>query len=273
MQLGDAATWVAAIGTVGALGFTAYTVRRQVDREHRADDYQRRLYAKRVSITIENQPRHAEVLNNGPDTIYNVGVYIRARASGTVVAHGGNLQNFIAPGAIESFNFTLTEATNSSLPDSVCFVQFTDANGYRWNRYMMGLLEEVDQIPNPDGDQGRARAKLVRLSVVEPFKSFDVVNGSPETIYKVRVYTVDKSSNEIVADSGAAVETITSGQHHRFNLAATGVISGMSPDVYCIAEFIDVSGRWWQRYMLGRVDEIGPMPTLVRRRRLWRAKI
>jgi hypothetical protein len=40
-----------AIGTVGALAFTAYTVRRQVDRERRADDYQRRIYVNRVSIT------------------------------------------------------------------------------------------------------------------------------------------------------------------------------------------------------------------------------
>src|SRR5215467_1301262 len=270
MQLGDVATWVAAIGTVGALAFTAYTVRRQVDRERRADDYQRRLFAKRVSITIENQLQYAEVFNDSPDTIYNVGVYVRARASGSVIARGGNLQNFIAPGAMNRFRFMPTDASDSSMPDSVCFVQFTDANGYRWNRYMMGLLEEVTQIPNPDGDQGRAYAKLVRLSVVERFKSFDVVNGSPETIYKVRVYTVDKSGNEIVADSGIAAEAIASGQHYRFNLAATGAVSAMSPDVYCIAEFIDVSGRWWHRYMLGRVDEIGPMPALVRRRLPWR---
>lgn len=54
MQIGDAASWAGAIGTVGALAFTAYTVRRQVDRERRSDDYQRRIYANRVSITVES---------------------------------------------------------------------------------------------------------------------------------------------------------------------------------------------------------------------------
>jgi hypothetical protein len=62
------------VGTVGALGFTAYTLRRQVDRERRADDDQRRMYAKRVSLSIVEEPlRMAEVVNGSPDNIYMEG--------------------------------------------------------------------------------------------------------------------------------------------------------------------------------------------------------
>jgi hypothetical protein len=270
MHLGDAASLVGAIGAVGALGFTAYTVRRQVDRERRADDYQRRMYAKRVTIRIENSPERAEVFNDSPDTIYRVGVYVRTRSRGSVIRHSGGLQNLIAPGAKKDFNLMRTYPGDSSRPDSVCFVQFTDANGYRWNRYMMGLLEEVEQMPNPDRDQGRANVKLVGLSVVEKsFMSFDVINGGPEAIHNVHVYTVDKLSREIVADGGAVVRVMDPGEHRRFDLAATGPSSAMSEDVYCIAEFIDASGRWWNRYMLGRIDEIGPMPALVHTHRRW----
>jgi hypothetical protein len=270
MQLGDAASWASAIGTVGALGFTAYTVRRQVDRERRADDYQRRIYARRVSVTIENLRTRAEVFNGGPDTIYNVGVYIRARSSGSVILHGSGLQNFICPSAKQNFSLVRTDPSDSSIPDSVCFAQFTDTNGYRWNRYMMGLLEEVEQMPAWDSDKGRAHVKLVSLSVAEePYKSFDVVNDGPNAIYKVRVYTVGKSSDEVVADTGAVVEAMVSGEHRRFDLVTTDAISATPEDVYCIAEFVDINGRWWKRYMLGRIEEIGPMAALVRRHHLW----
>jgi hypothetical protein len=98
MQIGDAASWAGAIGTVGALAFTAYIVRRQVDRERRADDYQRHIYANRVSITVENLAKHVEVINDSPDTIYNVGTYIRARSSGALIPNSGGMQNFISPG-------------------------------------------------------------------------------------------------------------------------------------------------------------------------------
>jgi hypothetical protein len=58
----------------------------------------------------------------------------------------------------------------------------------------------------------------------------------------------------------------------RFNLVVADQSSSMSETMYFIVEFVDGSRRRWDRYMLGRLDEIGPMPTFASRRRWWRGQ-
>ncbi len=90
MPYGDVATWVSAVGTVGALVFTAFTLRRQIDRERRHDDDQRRMYAKRVSLSIVEQPlRTCEVVNGSSDNIYMITVYLEDKSSGAIIASSG----------------------------------------------------------------------------------------------------------------------------------------------------------------------------------------
>lgn len=280
-ELVDVASWASAIGTVGALGFTAFTVRRQVNREARAHDYHRRQQAKRVFVEFEGNARHANVRNDGPDAIYQVGVYVRARADDVIVAHGIVQKEVIRSG--ETTSFTIIEPGAENLVpiphDAVYFTQFTDSNGYRWNRYMLGLLEEAKPLQNPEGSTSRSNARLVTLRVTkEPFNQIEVVNSGSHSIHKVHVYVLD-AQNNIVTYSAMMVDTMTPGEHRRFDLSSTEPDFASAYAMRIVAEFTDASGRQWNRYMRGRLDEIGPMPMQISKRqgmtmtrKIWRPK-
>jgi hypothetical protein len=131
MPYGDVATWVSAVGTVGALVFTAFTLRRQIDRERRHDDDQRRMYAKRVSLSIVEQPlRTCEVVNGSSDNIYMITVYLEDKSSGAIIASSGEPQSLMTPN--ERRRFSLIPAdVGLPVPRAYrCFAQFTDGNGY-----------------------------------------------------------------------------------------------------------------------------------------------
>jgi hypothetical protein len=151
MQIGDLATWVGSVATAGALLFTAYTLKRQIDRERANDDYQRRLSARRVNVSlVEKKPRVVvDIKNNGDDDIYTVGVYIQDKVSGSFWAKSKEPQDVII--AKDTARFTLTpEPADTPLPGNFILVaQLTDGNGYKWNRYMRGKIEPVDRYGNP----------------------------------------------------------------------------------------------------------------------------
>src|SRR5260370_13568203 len=105
MPYGDVATWVSAVGTVGALVFTAFTLRRQIDRERRHDDDQRRMYAKRVSLSIVKQPlRTCEVVHGSSDNIYMITVYLEDKSSGAIIAISGEPQSLMTPNERRRFS-------------------------------------------------------------------------------------------------------------------------------------------------------------------------
>lgn len=166
MQIGDLATWVGSVGTAAALLFTAYTLKRQVDRDRANDDYQRRLSARKVHVSlVDEQPQVVlDIINNGDDSIYMVGVYIQDKANRSFWAKSKVLRDYIFPG--QAWRFTLTpEVADTPLPHGYFVVaQLTDGNGYRWNRYMMGRIEPVDRYWNPGPWAiGRRDRPLTRL--------------------------------------------------------------------------------------------------------------
>jgi hypothetical protein len=216
------------------------------------------MYAKRVSLSIVEEPlRVAEVVNGSPDNIYMVGVYIRDRLTGEVFANSGSLIDIIPPGQRHRFSLTPTDRSARAPAGYYCFVQFTDGNGYRWSRYMMGLLEEV--IRDAGDDERRASAQRVSLSIVEePFKTVEVINGSSSRIFQVSVLIEEKSSNSVVARSDTSEDTIEPGHGHCFNITATRPSRTNTQGIFCIAQFTDEGGIQWHRFMLGRLDRVGP---------------
>lgn len=264
MQVGDLATWVGAVGTVGALGFTAYTLRRQIDRERRADDERRRTYAKRVRISITEEPlRVAEVINDGDANIYMVGAYVVDKQTREVFANSGRLVDIIAPGTRRDFPL-MPVGENAETPSSYfCFVQFTDDNGYRWSRYMMGLLVEVAQ--ENKADQGRDDALDVSLSIVdEPLSVVEVVNNSKHSIYQVSILIKNKADGSLAAVGDTTEKVIGAGFSHRFVIKSAKRGSGLPAIYFCIAQFTDMHGIRWNRYLMGGLERVGPEPSRSR---------
>jgi hypothetical protein len=147
MQVGDLATWVAAIGTVGTLAFSAYTIRRQVDRERAEDDEKRRMSARRVTLTFREEVPCGvvEVANGGNDSIYNVGVYIQGKSTHQYYAFSGDeFHDLILPGEKHRFTLTRRKLDAPTREDRFFVAQFSDSNGYCWDRYMMGRIEALD---------------------------------------------------------------------------------------------------------------------------------
>src|SRR5260370_37367059 len=131
MPYGDVATWVSAVGTVGALVFTAFTLRRQIDRERRHDDDQRRMYAKRVSLSIVEQLLGTcEVVNGSYDNIYMIAVYLEDKSSGAIIASSGEPQSLMTPNERRRFSLIPADAALPVPRAYRCFAQFTDGNGY-----------------------------------------------------------------------------------------------------------------------------------------------
>jgi hypothetical protein len=262
MQVGDLATWVGAVGTVGALVFTAYTLRRQIDRERRADDEHRRMYAKRVRVSITQGPISiAEVNNDGDANIYRVGVYLVDQQTQALIARSSTLVDIIAPGTQQSFPL-VPVTQGAKLPSSIyCFAQFTDDNGYRWSRYVMGLLSETAREEGIS--RKRAEALLVSLSGVgEPPSAVEVSNDGERSIHQVSVLVRDKSDGRLTAASDTTQEAIAPGITHRFRIMPTGQGSSTPADYFCIAQFTDSYGLLWNRYLMGRLDKISPDPPL-----------
>jgi hypothetical protein len=258
MQVGDLATWVGAVGTVGALAFTAYTLRRQIDRERRADDEHRRMYAKRVRVSIPQGPMNiTEVNNDGEANIYRVSVYLVDRQTQALIARSYTLVDVMAPGTQQSFSL-VTVILGAKIPSSFyCFVQFTDDNGYRWSRYAMGLLSEVAQEEGIS--RKRAEALLVSLSRVgEAPSAVEVCNDSGHGIHQVSILIRDKSDGRLTAISDTIQEVIPPGITHRFSITPTEQGSSAPADYFCIAQFTDSSGLLWHRYLRGRLDKISP---------------
>lgn len=262
MQVGDLATWVGAVGTVGALVFTAYTLRRQIDRERRADDEHRRMYAKRVRVSINQGPiRVAEVNNDGDANIYRVGVYLVDQQTQALIARSSTLVDIVAPGTRQSFPLVPVTQGTKMPPSIYCFAQFTDDNGYRWSRYVMGLLSEA---AHEEGiSRKRAEALLVSLSRAgEPLSTVEVSNNGERSIHQVSVLIGDKSDGRLTAVSDTTQEAIAPGITHRFRIMPTEQGSSVPADYFCIARFTDSYGLLWNRYLMGRLDKISPDPPL-----------
>src|SRR5690242_15657302 len=79
---GDIATWVGSIGTVATLGFTAYTLRRHIDRERQNDDERRRQQARLVRISLTDAGDVATLVNDSAENIYRVRVLVKNKDSG-----------------------------------------------------------------------------------------------------------------------------------------------------------------------------------------------
>jgi len=248
--------------------FTAYTLRRQIDRERRADDEHRRGYAKRVRVSISKEPvKIAEVTNSGDANIYRVGVYLLHRQTREVIVSSGKLEDIIGPGVRREFSLMPAgkEQHVETSAGYYCVVQFTDDNGYRWNRYMMGLLEEVPQ--GNEVAQARADALRVSLSIVEEPLSVEVVNNSGRDIYQVDVLIKDKTGGGLAAMGATTEEVISAGRSSLFSIEPTRRDSGMPVDCFWIAQFTDTDGIRWNRYLRGRLDAVGPEPSGIRQTR------
>lgn len=261
MQVGDLATWVSSAGTVGALVFTAYTLRRQIDRERRADDEQRRMHAKRVRVSITLRPtRIAEVNNDGDANIYRVGVYLFDRQTQELIARSDELVDIVAPGTSQSFPLA-SVIQGAEMPSSLyCFAQFTDDNGNRWSRYVMGLLSEATH--EEEISKKRAAALLVRLSDVgEPPSAVEVSNNGEHGIHRVSILIRNKSDRRLIGVSETTEETIGPGSAHQFRIIPIGQASGTDIDYVCIAQFTDSYAIQWNRYLMGRLDKVSPDPS------------
>jgi hypothetical protein len=260
MQVGDLATWVSSAGTVGALIFTAYTLRRQIDRERRADDEQRRMHAKRVRVSITRGPTLiADVNNDGDANIYTVAVYLLERKTRELIARSDGQVDIVAPGTSKSFSL-VPLIPGTEMPSSFyCFAQFTDDNGYRWSRYVMGLLSEVAH--EKEINRKRAEALLVSLSRVgDPPSVVEVSNNGERTIHQVRILVTDKSDQHLIGVSETPQETIAPGGSCHFSIIPTGQASDAATDYFCIARFTDSYAIKWDRYLRGRLDKISPDP-------------
>ena len=178
MQIGDLATWVGAVGTVGALGFTALTMRRQVERDRLADDDRRRMQAKNVSVALAgDQIEAAQVLNGSSENIYMINVVIQDKVMGVVFADSGRLVDLMHAGETRKFRLKRQDPSSPAPRSYVCVAQFSDSNGYRWHRYTMGLLEPAGR---------HAQAMSVRVTLLgDRLENARVFNGSSQHIYAV----------------------------------------------------------------------------------------
>ena len=129
---------------------------------------------------------------------------------------------------------------------------------------MMGLLEEV--ALGKDASRTRADMHHVTLSIAEePFSVVEVTNNSGHNIYEVEVLIKDKSDNSIAAVSDTVETAIRAGTSHRFGIKLTR--TRPSPDnIFCIVQFSDVYGTRWNKYLMGRLETVGPDPSPSRGR-------
>jgi hypothetical protein len=256
---------------VGTLAFSGYTIRRQVDRERAADDDKRRISARRVNLRLvaETHSEVVEVVNGGDDSIYLVGVYTQGKSSGQYLASSGNrFQDLILPGAKHQFGLTPRKlaAPIDDERGKYIVAQFSDSNGYCWNRYMMGRIEVVNPELRPgpwaDDEARSMSAKAVALTLVrgEPNDVVEVVNGGDDSIYLVGLYTQGKSSGQYLASSGESfIDRMLPGAKHRFTLTPKNLgIAIQTEDKTIVARFSDSNGYRWDRYMLGRIDAADP---------------
>jgi hypothetical protein len=218
------------------------------------------MYAKRVRVSIPQGPiSTAEVNNDGDANIYRIGVYLFDRETNTVIARSATLADIIAPGTQQTF--PLVPVTQSAkMPSSIyCFAQFTDDNGYRWSRYMMGLLSEAT---HEEGiSRKRTEALLVTLSEAgEPPSKVEVSNNGKHSIHQVSILIRDKSGGHLAAVSETSQETIGPGATCRFRIIPTEQGSSTPIDYSCIAQFTDSDGLQWNRYLRGRLEKISPDP-------------
>jgi hypothetical protein len=247
MQIGDLATWVGALGTTGALGFTAYTLRRQVERDRLADDERRRMQAKNVSVAlIGDHLVAARVVNGSSENIYMVNVTIQDKATGGIFADSGRRIDLIRAGEAHEFRLERQDPSSPEPRGYTCIAQFSDSNGYRWHRYMMGLLEPAGR---------RAQAMSVRVSLVgDQFDQARVFNGSSDSIYMVGVTIESKVTRSVFADSGKLIATLGPSESCDLNLKPSRPDAVQPTTFYCIASFSDSSGNRWNRYMMGHLE-------------------
>lgn len=247
--------------------FMAYTLRRQIDRERRADDEHRRRYAKRVRVSIIKEPfKLAEVTNDGDANIYRVGVYVLDRQTREVIFSSGKLEDIIGPAVRHEFPLMPAGKREAETPTGhYCLVQFTDDDGYRWNRYMMGLLEEV--MHGNELAQARAEAQRVIVSIVEEPLAVEVVNNSEHDIYQVDVLIRGKSDGSLIAVGATTEEVVSAGRSNLFSIEPARQDSNTPVDCFWIAQFTDKNGIRWNKYLRGRLDAVGPEPCGIRRTR------
>lgn len=260
MQVGDLATWVSSAGTVGALIFTAYTLRRQIDRERRSDDEQRRMHAKRVRVSITRGPTFiADVNNDGDANIYMVSVYLLERQTRELIAISDGQVDIVAPGTSQRFSLAPL-IPDAEMPSSFyCFAQFTDDNGHRWNRYVMGLISEVAH--EREISRRRAQALLVRLSRVgDPPSEVEVSNAGENEIHQVRILVRSKAGQRLIGVSEKSQEVIAAGASCHFPIIPVEQALDADTDYVCIARFTDSYAIQWDRYLRGRLDKISPDP-------------
>jgi hypothetical protein len=141
---GDIGTWVGSVGTVGTLAFTAYTLRRHIERERRNDDERRREQARLVRLSLDDDGRVASLVNDSAENVYRVRVLVKDKGSGEIYSQSA-FRDIVAPGEHQSFVLERRDPAAHVPANLFCIAEFRDANGYRWNRYMMGLLTEVTE--------------------------------------------------------------------------------------------------------------------------------
>jgi hypothetical protein len=219
------------------------------------------MHAKRVRVSITLGPtRIAEVNNDGDANIYKVGVYLFDRQTQELIARSDVLVDIVAPGTSQRFPL-MPVIQGAEMPSGLyCFAQFTDDNGYRWNRYVMGLLSEATH--EEEISKKRAEALLVRLSDVgEPPSEIEVSNNGEHGIHRVGILIRDKSDGRLIGISETTQETIGPGGAHQFRIIPIGQASGANADYVCIAQFTDSYAIQWNRYLMGRLDKISPDPS------------
>jgi hypothetical protein len=146
VQLGDLATWLAAAGTIGALWFTAITVRRDRD-ERRSEDARKVsawISASDVEVSVELPPAQGlaephmtqrielNARNGGPEPIY----YIRIRWRNPSGRATGSL-NFLAMAPGET---RISELKDPRAAAAYVEMDFRDPAGRMWSRDSQGRL-------------------------------------------------------------------------------------------------------------------------------------
>lgn len=127
---------VGALGTAGALGLGAYTYRRQVHDQHRAQAAAVSL--RLVKQDLDSRKDIAVVINSSNLPIYNVKV--KARNDSWESLEGepktGHTEDLVIDTLVLYFPFGQL---------STAFVDFTDSNRAKWTRWAAGGLAERKQ--------------------------------------------------------------------------------------------------------------------------------
>lgn len=159
LQLGDLATWLAAVGTVGTLGLSVMVLRKQRAelRQLHLDklaEQARLISAWPLDIVRTNEPlRKAELMfgyrNSSSEPAYAAEVGTRDRSAKTelIWEHLGTL----APGAEgqAAIELTLIPEYNITAEDVGVVMTFRDAAGHIWYRDEVGALIKLSYYPAP----------------------------------------------------------------------------------------------------------------------------